>query len=198
MRELISLLIRAFKGILNIQLYIIFFFGTPISNYLSGIDRDPRLRNKCIRHANWDSRLHARYNHASKNVYAPATNFISDCRNYSTHDAISASALVRELSKDVNTSWARTDADATAHYRNRRFYWLRVKLYAMVKENELKRWRETRNGGRERETASYHLAVHGKVSCLIHAEGGRKNSFGYLIFKILNIWYFKIYILLHS
>lgn len=67
--------------------------------------------------------------------------------NYSTHDAISASVSVRELSKGVNTSGARAGADATAHYRNRRFYWLRVKLYAMVKR---KRAEETKRDEKRR------------------------------------------------
>lgn len=101
--------------------------------------------------------------------------------NYSTHDAISASASVRELSKDVSASGARAGADATAHYRNRRFYWLRVKLYAMVEENELKSRRETRNGGEERETASYHPGLHGKIFCLYMPRAIERSSnfFGY-------------------
>lgn len=113
-------------------------------------------------------RLYARYNHASENVYALATNFTSDWRklfNPRCHDAISASASVRELCKGVNTSGARSGADATAHYRNRRFYWLRVKLYAMVKRKRAEeKSRDTRRQ-RKRNSASYHPALRGQVFC---------------------------------
>jgi len=79
------------------------------------------------------------------------------------------------LSRGVNASGARAGADATAHYRNRRFYWLRAKSNTQPlprrKENESEKERERereRGGGRgrgrgrnERNSACYHPTLAG-------------------------------------
>jgi len=93
---------------------------------------------------------------------------------------------VQELSKGVNTSEARASTDATAHYRNRRFYWLRVKLYAMVERKraeEMKRdekWQQ-----RKRNSANYHPALHGQVFYLYMPRAVEKGSSYFLVIEII-------------
>lgn len=83
------------------------------------------------------------------------------------------------LSRGVNASDARAGADATAHYRNRRFYWLRAKLNTQPllpqrKENESEKKRgrekETRNDGETRGTVHAIIRLCGtKYSgCTLH------------------------------